>query len=50
MNSIVVVRSSLGAHADAVGRGTALQAKRLWVRFPLVSLEVFIDIILLATL
>ena len=49
MNSIVV-RSSVGAHGEAVGRGTALQARRLWVQFLMVSLEVFIDVIHLSTL
>ena len=39
-----------GARSGAVGVGTALQAGRSWVRFPLVSLEFFIDIILPATL
>jgi len=34
----------------AVGRGTALQARRSWVRFPMVSLEFFIGIILPAAL
>jgi len=36
----------LGAHGGAVGGGTALQAGRSRVRFPMVSLEFFIDIIL----
>ena len=39
-----------GARSGAVGGGTALQAGRSWVRFPLVSLEFFIDIILPAAL
>jgi hypothetical protein len=34
----------------AVGSGTALQAGRSWVRFPMVSMEFFIDIILPAAL
>ena len=34
----------------AVGWGTELQVGRSWVRFPVVSLEFFIDIILLAAL
>ena len=34
----------------AVGWGTALHAGRSWVRFLMVSLEFFIDIILLSTL
>ena len=36
----------LGARGGAVGSGTALQAGRLWVRFPKASLEFLIDIIL----
>ena len=39
-----------GARGGAVGWGTALQARRSRVRFPMVSLEFFIDIILLAAL
>ena len=39
-----------GAPGDAVGWGTALQAGRLRVRFPMVLLEFFIDIILPAAL
>ena len=39
-----------GASGGAIGWGTALQAGRLWVRFPMVSLEFFIDIILPAAL
>ena len=35
-----------GARGGAVGWGTALQVGRSWVRFPVVSLEFFIDIIL----
>ena len=38
------------ARGGAVGWGTALQAGRSLVRFPMVSLEFFIDIILLAAL
>ena len=34
-----------GARGDAVGCGTALQAGRSRVRFPIVSLEFFIDAI-----
>jgi len=30
----------------AVGCGTALQVGRSWVRFPIMSLEFFVDIIL----
>jgi len=39
-----------GTRGDAVCCGTALQAGRSWVRFPIVSLEIFIDVILSATL
>ena len=39
-----------GARDRAVGSGTALQAGRSRVRFPMVSLEFFIDMILLAAL
>ena len=39
-----------GAHCGAVGWGTALQTGRLWVWFPMVSLEFFIHIILPAAL
>jgi len=40
----------VGACGGAIGSGTALQARRLQVRFPMVSLEFFFDIILLAAL
>ena len=36
----------LGAPGGAVGCGTALQTERSRVRFPMVSLEFYIDIIL----
>jgi hypothetical protein len=39
-----------GARGGAVGWGTALQAGGLRVRFPMVSLKLFIDIILPAAL
>jgi hypothetical protein len=39
-----------GVRGGAVGWGTALQVGRSWVRFPMVSLEFFIDIILPAAL
>jgi len=42
--------SSWGASGSAVSSSTALQTGRLWVRFPMVSLEFFIDIILPASL
>ena len=35
-----------GAHGGRVGWGTVLQARKSWVRFPMVSLEFFIAIIL----
>ena len=34
-----------GARGGAAGSGTALQTIRLWVRFPMLSLGFFIDII-----
>jgi hypothetical protein len=34
-----------GAHSGAVGWGTALQARRSQVRFPIKPLEFFIDLI-----
>ena len=40
----------MGARGGAVGSATALQAGRSRVRFPMVSLEFFIDIILPAAL
>ena len=39
-----------GLRGGAFGRGTALQVGRLRVRFPMVPVEFFIDIILLAAL
>jgi hypothetical protein len=39
-----------GVRGSAFGLGTAIQAGRTQVRFPMVSLEFFIDIILLASL
>jgi len=41
---------SAGASGGAFGWGTALQASRLRVLFPMVSLEFFIDVILPAVL
>ena len=43
-------KTSIGAPGGAVGRGTALQAGRSLVRFPMLSLEFFIAIILPAAL
>jgi hypothetical protein len=40
----------MGAHGSAFGWGTAIQAGRSHVQFPMVSLEFFTDIILPATL
>ena len=37
---------AVGARGGAVGWGTALKAGRSRVRFPMVSLEFFVDIIL----
>ena len=42
----VVSVFGMGARGDAVGLGTALQAGRIRIRFLMVSLEFFIDIIL----
>jgi hypothetical protein len=39
------IKKAVGARGDAVVRGTALQAGRWRVRFPMLSLEFFIDII-----
>jgi len=39
-----------GTYSSAFGWGTALQVRRSWVQFPMVSLEFFIDIILPAAL
>jgi len=47
---LVLVLEKLGARGGAVGWGTALQTGRSRVRFPMVSLEIFIDIILPAAL
>jgi len=46
MLSICTVTHFSGTRGGAVGWGTALQARRSRVRFPTVSLEFFIDIIL----
>jgi len=46
----VICKCILGGHGGTVGWGTVLQARRLRVQFPMVSLAFFIDIILLATL
>ena len=43
------LKSPLGARSGTVGWGTTLQARRSRVRFLMVSLEFFIDIILPAT-
>jgi hypothetical protein len=40
------VDKSCGARGGAIGLGTALQAGRPRIRFPMVSLEFFIDVIL----
>jgi hypothetical protein len=49
-NDMVSHSRKLGASGGTFGWGTALQAGRLRVRFPMVSLDFFIDIILPATL
>jgi len=46
MNITVINYISTGARSGAIGQGTALQALSSRVRFPIVSLEFFIDIIL----
>ena len=46
----IAARSVNGVRGGAFGWGTALQVGRSQVRFPMVSLEFFIDIILPATL
>jgi len=38
-----VIVGLMGARCNVVGWGTALQVGRSWVRFPMVSLEFFID-------
>jgi type IV secretory pathway TrbF-like protein len=40
----------VGLRGGAVGCGTVLQSGRSWVRFPMVSLEFFINVILLTAL
>jgi len=40
----------MGARGGAVGFGTALQAERSRIRFPMESLKFFIDIILPAAI
>ena len=40
------IHLNIGARGSAVGWGTALQVGRSWVRFPMVSWNFFIDIIL----
>ena len=50
MNINTACRLNVEARGGAVGWGTVLQARRWRVRFPMVSLEFFIDIILPAAL
>jgi len=45
MRTFVFVRMHLGVRGGTVGRGTALQAGRSRFRFPMVSLEFFVDIL-----
>jgi ribosomal protein L35 len=40
-----IIEIERGVHNGAVGRGTELQAGKSWVRFPVGSLVVFIDLI-----
>ena len=47
---IALLIDRYGPRGGAVGRGTELQAGRSRVRFTMVSLEIFIDIILPAAL
>jgi len=49
-HSTIEVVAPKEEEGGAVGCGTALQATRSWVSFPMVSMEFFIDIILPATL
>ena len=44
--SFEMCNNSNGTHGGAVGSGTALQTGRSRARFPMVSMEFFIDIIL----
>jgi hypothetical protein len=46
IRNLNITASFAGAHGGAVGWGTALQVGRSRVRFQMVSLELFIDIIL----
>jgi len=50
VQNTLAYRWFVGVHGGAVGWGTALQAGRSRVRLPMVSLEIFIDIILPAAL
>jgi len=47
---IAFVNKKRGVRSGAIGRGTVLQAGRSRVRFPIASLEFFVDIILPAAL
>ena len=44
------ISAAKGYGGGAVGLSTALQVGRSWIRFPMLSLEFFIDIILPAAL
>ena len=50
MIDIIAVYQKMWTRGGAVGLDTALEAGSSWVRFPMVSLEFFIDIILPAVL
>jgi len=47
---LFLTKCIMGARGGALGRGTALQARRSRIQFPMVSLVFFIDIILPAAL
>jgi uncharacterized membrane protein YhaH (DUF805 family) len=47
---IIIIIIIIGGLGGAVGWGTALQTERSRVRFPMVSVDFFIDIILLVAL
>jgi hypothetical protein len=50
LSDFIYVLCYYGVCSGTVGWGTALQVRRSWVRFPMVTLEFFIDIILSAAL
>ena len=46
MNIMAIKLISIGARGDAIGQGTELQTLKSRVRFPILSLKLFIDVIL----